>query len=662
MKNSVKYYTIILLGLVLLLAVTNSFANIKSLEQQRRLFTEAENVLKKGDSRRFVKLLAQLEDYPLYPYLRYKQLLGKKNSFAEVERYLQRYAHTPYANSLRNNQLSLLSSQKKWDAYVALYQKTSKTKLQCNYYLALQKTGNTEQALDGARELWLTGRSQPSECDPLFELLKKHKKLTSELVWQRFGLALRAGNLRFARYLKKSLPTELASKADFWIKVYRSPQTNLLKWRSWPGNSSFYSDIFVQGLERLVRKNLSLAIKIWNEGKNHFQVNDSNSAQLEQKLALRMVRKRHPQALEALFALKSEQDNEETRAWRIRTALLKEDWHRVNAGISRLTAEEQSTPRWQYWKARALSEIGQEQASIQLYKDIAAERDFYGFLAADRIKQKYSFNDDPIDVSIQSTQQLAQSWPFQAMKEFLAVKHNLDARRLWWFTSQRLDQSALLAAARLAEQWGWNDVAIFTAARAKHWDDMELRFPLAYKDEVLKHAAVAKLDPSLVYGVIRRESAFRADVASKAGARGLMQIMPRTGKMLARKLKDRWRSATQLYQPETNLRYGTTYLKQLSDRFKNNLAMVAAAYNAGPHRVERWRPLSHPVPADIWVEAIPFNETRAYVKAVLAYMSIYDHRLGGNGVRINTVIGDIPPSHPDPTLLNVAKKIPQQRS
>jgi soluble lytic murein transglycosylase len=232
----------------------------------------------------------------------------------------------------------------------------------------------------------------------------------------------------------------------------------------------------------------------------------------------------------------------------------------------------------------------------------------------------------------------------------------LDARRLWWYKSQRLEHSELLAAARLAEKWGCHDVAIFTAARAKHWNDIELRFPLAYKEQVLKHAANAELSPSLVYGVIRRDSAFRAKVSSKAGARGLMQIMPKTGRMLARKLKHRWRSAAQLFQPEINLRYGTTYLKQLSDRFDNNLAMVAAAYNAGPHRVERWRPKTQSLPADIWVEAIPFNETRRYVKAVLAYMSIYNHRLGGEAFRIDNVIADIPPSKSSPEVIKIAKK------
>ncbi len=662
MKNTVKLYKIIHIGLVLLLLVASTTASAIPVEQQRQLFKDAEHAIKKGHVVRFQQLLAQLEDYPLYPYLRYKSLLGGKNKFHEVQSYLEKYSDTPYASTLRNNQLTQLASQRRWEEYVSLYQDTSNVKHQCNYQWALHKTGNTEIALNGTKQLWLTGHSQPSQCDRLFKLLKNNKMLTGDLVWQRFGLAVRAGNLSFARYLKKSLPKHLANKASFWLKVYQSPQTNLLKWQSWPGNSEFYSDIFVQGLERLVRKNLSLASKIWGEGKYHFTIDPLRSAKLERQLALKMVKRRHPLALDALFALTTEQDNEDTRAWRVRSALLSQDWHRVDAALNRLTDDELATPRWQYWKARSLSELGQHESSTQLYEQIAGERDFYGFLAADKIKQDYALNNSPIDVSAKSTEQLAQSWPFMAMKEFLAVDHRLDARRLWWYKSQRLDHSELLAAARLAQQWGWNDVAIFTAARAKHWDDVKLRFPLAYKDQILKHAAVAELSPSLVYGVIRRESAFRANVSSRVGARGLMQIMPRTGKMLARKLKDRWRSAAQLYKPETNLRYGTTYLKQLSDRYDNNLAMVAAAYNAGPHRVKRWRPESQSLPADIWVEAIPFKETRAYVKAVLAYMSIYDHRLEREGQRLNTVIPDVAPSNPVSKNIKIAKKQPLESS
>ncbi|MEE9344072.1 MAG: transglycosylase SLT domain-containing protein [Methylococcales bacterium] len=656
MKYTIKWYQIFHIGFALMLLGASTVAYTIPLNQQRQLFLDAKSAIAKGQMDRLQEILPQLEDYPLLPYLRYKSLLGKKNQFKKVELYLKKYPDTPYASSLRNNQLALLASQKRWNEYASLYATTSNTKLQCHYQWAMHKTGNTESALKGAKQLWLTGHSQPPQCDALFQLLKQKKKLSNELIWQRFGLALHAGNPSFARYLKKSLPTKLANTANFWLKVYRSPQTSLLNWRSWPGNSELYSEIFVQGLERLVSKNLNLANKIWHQGKDHFIISSLQSAQLERKLSLKMVKNRHPQALDSLFTLAPEQDNEDTRAWRVRAALLSNDWYRVDAALNRLTDEEQATSRWRYWKARTLSALRQPLSANLLYKQIADERDFYGFLAADRIKQGYSLNNHPIEVSSSSAQQLEQSWPFQAMKEFLAVDHELDARRLWWYKSQRLEHTELLAAARLAEQWGWHDVAIFTAARAKHWDDVELRFPLAYKEQVLKHAANAQLRPSLVYGVIRRESAFRANVSSRVGARGLMQIMPKTGRMLARKLNDRWRSAAQLFEPEINLRYGTTYLKQLSDRYNNNLVMVAAAYNAGPHRVERWRPISQSVPADIWVEAIPFNETRNYVQAVLAYMSIYNHRLGGEEFHIETVITDVQPANLSSEIINVAKQ------
>ncbi len=656
MKYTAKLYQVFYISFMLMLVATGSSVCAIPLDEQRQLFSDATDAIKKRQVERTQEILSQLEDYPLYPYLRYKSLLGKKNQLSKVESYLEKYADTPYANSLRNNQLTRLASLKQWNEYVSLYENSSNTKLQCHYQWALHKTGNTVSALKGARQLWLTGHSQPPECDALFDLLKKHKVLTSDLVWKRFGLALKAGNLSFARYLRKSLPKNIASNATFWLKVHQSPQTTLLKWQSWPGNNQLYSEIFVHGLERLVRKNLSLANKIWHAGKDHFAIDPLKTAQLERRLSLKLVKNRHPQALKSLFSLTAEQDTEDTRAWRVRAALLSKNWKRVDEALSRLTIDEQATSRWKYWKARTLSALGQPATSKLLYQEIAGERDFYGFLAADRTKQNYELNNSPIEVSSTTAEQLEQSWPFQAMKEFLAVDHELDARRLWWYKSQRLEHSELLAAARLAEKWGWHDVAIFTAARAKHWNDVELRFPLAYKEQVLRHAANAELRPSLVYGVIRRESAFRANVSSKAGARGLMQIMPKTGRMLARKLNHRWRSAAQLFQPEINLRYGTTYLKQLSDRFNNNLAMVAAAYNAGPHRVERWRPETQSLPADIWVETIPFNETRRYVKAVLAYMSIYNHRLGGEEFRIDNVIADIPPSKSSPEVINIAKK------
>ncbi|HFD12464.1 MAG TPA: hypothetical protein ENJ32_08355 [Crenotrichaceae bacterium] len=334
MKKTVSLFKIIRFGFILMLVAGNSSANIAALEQQRQLFSDAEYAIKKGHAKQLEALLSQLEDYPLYPYLRYKSLLGKKNNLDNVQAYLQEYANTPYASSLRNNQLRILAAQKKWHSFVSLYQDTSNTKLQCQYQWALHKTGYTEQALVAAQQLWLVGKSQPSECDGLFALLKQSNRFTSDLVWKRFGLAVRAGNLSFARYLKKSLPGNLASKASFWLKVYQSPQANLLKWQSWPGNSHFYSDIFVQGLERLVKRNLDLAKKIWDEGKQYFEIDAIQSAQLERQLALKMVRRNHPRALEALFSLTAEQDDEDTRAWRIRAALLTKDWYRVDAALN----------------------------------------------------------------------------------------------------------------------------------------------------------------------------------------------------------------------------------------------------------------------------------------------------------------------------------------
>nr|WP_305910209.1 transglycosylase SLT domain-containing protein [Methylomarinum sp. Ch1-1]MDP4520939.1 transglycosylase SLT domain-containing protein [Methylomarinum sp. Ch1-1] len=202
----------------------------------------------------------------------------------------------------------------------------------------------------------------------------------------------------------------------------------------------------------------------------------------------------------------------------------------------------------------------------------------------------------------------------------------------------------MLVAAKLAQHWQWDQVAIFTIAKAKYWDDVDLRFPVKYLDQVKVNARLHELDPAIVFGLIRRESAFNEKARSPVGARGLMQIMPRTGRQIARDLKEQWRSAQSLFNPEVNVKYGTYYYKKLLQQFNGHYALAAAAYNAGPHRVEGWLPDENAVAADIWIETIPFKETRAYVSAVLTYALIYQQRMQRNMLKIKDFMRDILPN------------------
>ena len=199
-----------------------------------------------------------------------------------------------------------------------------------------------------------------------------------------------------------------------------------------------------------------------------------------------------------------------------------------------------------------------------------------------------------------------------------------------------------MVAAKLAQQWQWDEIAIFTIAKVKYWDDVAMRFPLSYADKVHENALQQKLDPAILFGLIRRESAFNKNAHSPAGARGLMQIMPKTGRKIARHFNERWHGSNSLYNPVTNLKYGAYYYQKLLKQFDGHYAIALAAYNAGPNRVKQWLP-EETTPADIWIETIPYRETREYVTSVLAYTLIYQQRTAQENLTMDELTRDVKP-------------------
>jgi soluble lytic murein transglycosylase len=190
------------------------------------------------------------------------------------------------------------------------------------------------------------------------------------------------------------------------------------------------------------------------------------------------------------------------------------------------------------------------------------------------------------------------------------------------FNTEQIKQAAILA-----NHWGWHSNAIRTIAKVEYWNDLEIRFPTPYQPHVMHTANQLSLEPAWIYGVIRRESAFMPDARSSTGATGLMQLMQGTARGVAKRNNLLRPSVRDLMQGERNIQLGSTYLRQLLNRFDNHQVMATAAYNAGPHRVMRWLPTKGALPADQWIDTIPFTETRRYVRSVIAYTAIFERML-----------------------------------
>jgi len=298
------------------------------------------------------------------------------------------------------------------------------------------------------------------------------------------------------------------------------------------------------------------------------------------------------------------------------------------SGWDNLDVQEKAEPRWLYWKARALAALGRFQEASAIYQEIAGQQNYFSLLAADRLNQTCHFNHRPLLATEEDMLKFRQEPGIRRVVELVYLGRIGDARREWVFSLKEKGPTQLSAAAIMAHDMGWHDRAIRAAADAGGCDDLVISFPLSYSEFINRYAGKNRLDPGWIFALIRQESMFVADAKSPAGALGVMQIMPDTGKRIASHLGEPFTNPSLLLSPENNIKYGTCYLKIRLEDLQNNPVLASAAYNAGPRMVRKWLPQEGSMPADIWVEIIPFNETRNYIEKIFTYKAVYRQRLG----------------------------------
>jgi soluble lytic murein transglycosylase len=605
---------------------------------QQALFLAAEKALGSGNETLFQQLKGVLRNYPLYPYLEYRQLKDSLASASaeEVEHFLQHNADTPLAPLLRKQWLNLLARRKQWQSYLEFYDPADgNVSRQCHYLNALLQTGRREEAFSRVEPLWLHGKSRPKACDPVFDAWRRAGQLTTELVWQRIALAMDKGKVKLVSYLKKQLPAKERPWADLWLQLRSKPKLALDHSRLRQPHPMRQSLLRYAAVRQAYRDPAD-AIDFWRQLQRQHEFTPLEKQRVEHKLAQQLVREDDPAAWRFLQQIAPDPHDIRLQEIRMRAALYRQQWHQVLAWIEELPEDSRLGERWRYWRARALEQTGDRKAANVLYESLAKERSFHGFLAADHIGAPYNLKQQPAPVDDALRSRVANEPGVQRARELVALERWTDARREWRFVTRHMSAEETMAAAKIAQSWGWHDQAIFTLARSGYWDDLELRFPLAHHQAVHTNARKHDLDISWVYGVIRQESAFNPSVRSHAGAMGLMQLMPATARHVARKLLKRKRSPHRrdLTNPKINIELGTTYLSNVLERLEQNPVLATAAYNAGPHRVSRWLPQQQ-LPADIWIELIPYRETRRYVERVFTYAVIYDHRRNEEIIRIS---------------------------
>lgn len=612
----------------LFITLTSTTVSAKSIEEQRKDYLAAKRALDKKQFKTFGKIANTLKDYPLYPYLRYHYLLKKlwKVDDAEMLDFFKRYNDLPVANYLRTSWLKLLIKRGHWQTFLDNYIPQSNLTMQCYQLQARIKTNNDVFLLEDTRSIWLTGKSLPPQCDPAFELLYKSDLMTNELVWKRIRLAMQNNKINLVNYLSRRLDAENKALAKKWVQIHHNPYkyTNNPKLE----DTALSREILTHGILRLARQDVAKAVKRLEALKNNFSFTPGEIAEVDRTLAVRAAKSKSKLASQLLDQVDNYHVNDEVFHYRLRTALKNGDWPILKKWTTGQASDVDLDLRWRYWHARALEETGEQEKANEIFTELAKERDYYSFLAADKVNVPYRMNHYPLPENKEEFARIESLPAIQRAYEFFKINAGYSARREWYHAQNKLTTYQLQMAAALVTQWGWHDRAIFTMNRAKAYDNLVLRFPVLFDDIFDKYAKKRKLDRSWIYGLARAESAFIEDVKSPAGALGLMQVMPKTGTATARKIGLKGFKPSKLTQAETNIPIGTAYMKQMLDKFKGNIVLATAAYNAGPHRVLKWLPKKGCIEPDVWIEQIPFNETRKYVRRVLYFANIYDWRLG----------------------------------
>lgn len=599
------------------------------LDQQRQVYVQAQKALQKGRISDYRRLKGTLTEYPLYPYLEYAEMSRRlsRTQSQQVQEFIEHNKGTPLAARLHRRWLASLARNARWKDYVKHYTPNDGRQLQCFYAKALLKTGEQEQAIATLNEIWLTGKSLPGACDPVIAAWHRSGKLTDDLVWARIRLAMQAGRTRLANHLGGYLSSSQRHWLTIWRKTRQNPRLEFNDTRI-PGDHTIARWIRIDGLIRLARLDAIEASQRWLRLRDEYEFQTDETKRIERHLALRLLRSDDPNADYWLKTLQPANGDPRVIEWYILSALQDQDWETALAWIERLDTEEQHSERWRYWRGRVLEATGRLEEARSAYLLNANSRGYYGFLSADHAGFPYRFADRPLSFSHEELRAVEDIPAVQRARELFLLGEAVNARREWHHALSQMDNAQLLKAAQLAHDWGWHDRAIVAFGQARYWDDLERRFPLAHQEIVLKQAKRFQINPAWAFAVIRQESAFTHDARSHAGAMGLMQLLPRTARQLARSLRIPMRSRNDLLNVRTNVRLGVGYLRKVADKFDGNKVLATAAYNAGGLRVTQWLPDNGSMAADVWVEGVPFKETKGYLKRVLSYTVIYEQRLG----------------------------------
>ncbi len=605
-------------------------------------FIAAREALRDGDASRLDTLAERLKDSPLEPYATYFQLrmnIGMRN-IAPIKAFLARGNESPIVDQFRGEWLKFLGKYQRWEEFAAEYPNlvNSDTELAC-YALQMRESTDPEGALREARKFWFNGEGMEESCSTLFEDALKGGAISEADVWQRMRLALEVGNTTLAKQLIKRLPkVQIFPSAE--LSVAASNPQRYLDRTKFANAGTGRRTVALFALQLLARRSPQMAYSRWEKI-------SANFTEAEQRYFFGWLgfagALYHDERAQNWFAAAGDAVlNEKQLAWRTRTALRAQDWREVWASINTMSPQQQSEGAWRYWKARALKELGRVADAEALFTDLSREYNFYGQLAAEELGAASASN-------IVSARYRPSDTEIDAVRAMPAIQRTLLLYRMdmraegakeWVWAMRNMTDRQLLAAAEVAQRNELYDRSISAADRTVQLHDFSLRYPAPYREALQENLHKHGLEEAWVYGLMRQESRFAAAVKSEAGAVGLMQIMPDTARWAARQIGMKGYRKGLIHQVDVNLKLGTFYMKTVFNQFDANPVLASAAYNAGPARARQWCG-PKPLEGAIYVETIPFDETRDYVKKVMSNTIYYSKLFGQSSQSLKQRLGII---------------------
>ncbi len=613
---------------------------------QRATYVELKQLLVDGQLAEIERRRESIRGYPLEYYLDYlllRQRISKHSNplqlLSAVTAYQRQYQERRLHRRLLGVMKNRLVRLGHWKSYATVAKLDNAPQHPCDDLYSRVTNKRLLRADADAVALWAEPARHTKNCDAAFaELVQDPSDVSTRALWQRTVNLLMQGKKLEINELLPFFGRRDRGTVQAWMNGLEDPQAALKDPRA-SGKTPHHRKVATFLLRRWARDDLVAASAYWQGNGERFGFSHAEVAAVGGKYAVLAAKRRMPESADLLAAAASDRS---VRYWRVKVALLEQDWPLALRALDGLTADEQQSGRWQYWRARALAKTGSSENANAIFRELAGDFGYYGFLAADQLTVPYNIAiEEPITDS-RALQSLHENPQIVQAVEFFLTGTGWEGRRLWNQALESKSKAHYVAAARLAMSVNWVDRALASMQLSQEKKALGALFPTPYQRSVSELADHHSVASELIYGVMKQESAFIPDIKSSAGAVGLMQLMPPTARDMGKKIGVK-APAWKLTDSEFNLRLGVTYLRHVLDRFGKNTVLATAAYNAGPHRVSQWIS-DRTMPADIWVETIPFDETRRYVRAVLFNTTVSEWRMQkGKLTRLRQRMPDVLP-------------------